>query len=93
MSTEQRLLRVKTALTIKSEALSVTPKAKEEALRCIEITEIFERNENALGVRSMALSALPKFAPIEIEGVMVSIHPDVWGRHLPGRKSTGCRRR
>ena len=70
------LLRVKDALTIKSEMAGITPKQRDEALRCVEIIDIFERNENALGLRSMALSEPPTFDAIEIEGVMVSIRPD-----------------
>ena len=73
---QDTLLRVKGALTIKSEAVDIRPKAKDEALRCLEIIDLFERNENALGLRSMALSAPPNFDAIEIEGVMVSIRPD-----------------
>lgn len=71
------LLRVKESLTIKAATKGMRPKAIDEALRCIEIIEIFERNENALGVRPMALSTPPTFDPIEIEGVSVSIRPDV----------------
>ncbi|WP_213770256.1 hypothetical protein [Bradyrhizobium sp. dw_78] len=73
---QDTLLRVKDELTIKSAAADITPKAKDEALRCLEIIDLFERNENALGLRSMALSAPPNFEAIEIEGVMVSIRPD-----------------
>lgn len=74
---QDTLLRVKEALTIKAATKGMRPKAIDEALRCIEIIELFERNENALGLRSMSLSAPPNFDVIEIEGVMVSIHPDV----------------
>lgn len=73
---QDTLLRVKDALTIKSEAAATTPKQKDEALRCLEIIDLFERNENALGLRSMPLSEPSNFDAIEIEGVMVSIRPD-----------------
>lgn len=73
---QDTLLRVKGALTIKSEAVDIRPKAKDEALRCLEIIDLFERNENALGLRPVALSEPPTFDAIEIEGVMVSIRPD-----------------
>lgn len=86
---QDALLRVKDALTIKSQTAGITPKAKDEALRCIEIIEIFERNENVLGLRSMALSAPPNFDPIKIEGVMVSIHPDVLVGGGRGRVGAG----
>src|ERR1700733_9708792 len=74
---QDSLLRVKESLTIKAATPGIRPKAKDEALRCIEIIELFERNENALGLRSMALSEPPNFDAIEINGVMVSIHPDM----------------
>jgi hypothetical protein len=70
------LLRVKAALTMKAAGIGIMPKAKDEALRCVEIIDMFERNENTLGMRAMALSAPPDFDPIEINGVTVSIHPD-----------------
>lgn len=73
---KEALLRVKKALNEKAVGLDVKPKAKDEALRCVEIIELFELAENALGLRSMALSEPLDFAPIEIEGVMVSIQPD-----------------
>jgi hypothetical protein len=71
-----KLRPIKAALTIKSETAGITPKQRDEALRCIEIIDIFERNENVLGLRSMALSKPPTFDAIEIEGVIVSIRPD-----------------
>jgi hypothetical protein len=74
---QDTLLRVKGALTIKSDTAGITPKQRDEALRCLEIIDIFERNENVLGLRSMALSKPPTFDAIEIEGVIVSIRPDV----------------
>jgi hypothetical protein len=70
------LLRVKAALTLKAGGVGIKPKARDEAFRCAEIIELFERQENALGIRSMALSAAPDFDAIEIAGVMVSIQPD-----------------
>jgi hypothetical protein len=87
---QDTLLRVKDALTIKSETADIRPKAKDEALRCIEIIETFERNENALGLRSMALSKPPTFEAIEIEGVMVSIRPDFLVGGGGGRNRVGA---
>lgn len=87
---QDTLLRVKDALTIKSETADIRPKAKDEALRCIEIIEIFERNENALGLRSMALAKPPTFDAIEIEGVMVSIRPDFIVGGGGGRNRVGA---
>jgi hypothetical protein len=70
------LIRVKEELTIKSTDRTIKPKAREDALRCIEIIELFERRENELGMRRMALSPPPNFDAIDIEGVTVSIRPD-----------------
>src|SRR5258708_3098252 len=47
---QDTLLRVKAALTTKAAAVSVKPKNRDEALRCIEIIDMFERVENALGM-------------------------------------------
>lgn len=73
---QDTLLRVKAALTTKAASIGIKPKARDEALRCVEIIEMFQRNENALGMRAMNLSEPPDFDMIEIAGVMVSVHPD-----------------
>ncbi len=62
---------------MKAGSIGIKPKARDEALRCVEIIELFERQENALGMRPMALSEPPDFDAIEVEGVMVSIRPDL----------------
>ncbi|MBR0722055.1 hypothetical protein [Bradyrhizobium manausense] len=87
---QDTLLRVKDTLTIKSEAPGIMPKQRDEALRCLEIIDLFERNENALGMRSMALSAAPTFGAIEIEGVMVSVRPDFIVGGGGGRSRVGA---
>jgi hypothetical protein len=89
---QDMLLRVKDALTARAIGVGVKPKTRDEALRCIEIIELFERNENGLGLRSMALSEPPKFQMIEIEGVMLSIHPDVLVSGGRGRVGAGILR-
>jgi hypothetical protein len=70
------LIRVKEALTIKATDRAIKPKAREDALRCLEIIDLFEQRENALGMRRMALSTSPNFDAIDIEGVTVSVRPD-----------------
>lgn len=70
------LSRVKTALTAQAEQADTRPKRRDEALRCVEIISLFERHENALGMRAMGLAECPRFESIEIEGVTLSIHPD-----------------
>jgi hypothetical protein len=69
--------RVKKALTDKAAVVDIKPKTRDEALRCVEAINLFERHENALGMRAMALSEPPRFAAIDIEGVTVSIYPDL----------------
>lgn len=61
---------------MKAGGIGIKPKVRDEAMRCVEIIELFERQENALGMRKMSLSEPPDFDSIEIEGVMVSIQPD-----------------
>ena len=61
---------------MKAGGIGIKPKARDEALRCVEIIELFERQENTLGMRAMSLNEPPDFDAIEIEGVMVSIQPD-----------------
>src|ERR1700730_53321 len=64
---KEALLRVKAVLPVKAAADGIKPKTRDEALRCIEIIELFERAENALGMRATALSEPPDFDAIEIE--------------------------
>jgi hypothetical protein len=61
---------------VKGDGRLQVPKSRDEALRCIEAINLFQRHENALGMRSMALSEAHRFGPVDIEGVSVSIHPD-----------------
>jgi hypothetical protein len=70
------LERVKVALTGRAGQRDLRPKARDEALRCKEAIEIFQRSENALGLRGMALKSARDFEPMDIEGVTVSVRPD-----------------
>lgn len=71
------LERVKAALTIKSQSLDLKPKTRDEARRCIETIELFQRNENAFGMRHLALRECERLPPLEIEGVSLSVQPDL----------------
>ncbi|WP_316214898.1 hypothetical protein [Bradyrhizobium sp. SZCCHNR2035] len=84
------LIRVKEALSIKAAERAIKPKAREDALRCIEIIDLFEKRENALGMRKVALSSAPNFNTIEIEGVTVSIRPDFLVGGGRGRERVGA---
>ena len=66
---------VKAALTAKAADKLQTPRARDEARRCLEAIELFELHENALGLRHLKLSDPPKFEPLNISGVMVSLRP------------------
>lgn len=66
---------VKKALRRKELDPDLRPKARDEAARCREAIELFEARENALALRSMALSEAPRFAILDIVGVKVSIQP------------------
>jgi hypothetical protein len=72
-----RLEAVKRVLTLKAENTTLKPKAREEARRCIETIQLFERGENAFGLRSWPLSEPGRFAEVYIEKVAVSIQPDL----------------
>jgi hypothetical protein len=89
---QDTLRRVKDALTLKAASLGIKPKAQDEALRCKEIIELFERVENALGIRAMNLSEPPDFDLLDIEGVMVSIQPDFLVGGGRGRVGAGMLR-
>lgn len=65
----------KLALSAKSLDPALRPKARDEARRCLEVIELFELNENSLGLGKLPLSKPPKFNEMNIEGVSVSIRP------------------
>jgi hypothetical protein len=70
------LERVKAALIVRAGQHDLRPKSRDEALRCNEAIELFQRSENALGLRAMGLKSAPDFEPMDIEGVIVSVRPD-----------------
>jgi hypothetical protein len=80
---------VKEALTAKAALPDIKPKAKDEALRCIETIQMFELSENALGLKSLPLVEAPKFPELEIEGVLLSIKPDFLLQTVSGRVGAG----
>ncbi len=84
--------RVKVALTEKARKQDIKPKTRDEAMRCVEIINLFQRAENALGMRSMALRESPRFDPIDVEGVELSIYPDFLVDGGPGRVGAGILR-
>lgn len=75
------LTKAKEGLTAKSEDLSIRPKAREESLRCIETIYLFENAENAFGLGSMRLTKPSRFEIMNIEGVSLSVQPDLLISH------------
>ncbi len=67
----------KEELNVKSTDLSITPKQREECLRCIETINLFETGENAFGLRALPLETAPRFPPLIIHNVTLSIQPDL----------------
>lgn len=56
---------------------SFRPKAREEALRCIETIDLFSRAENAFGLGPLDLTNAPRFNPMMLSGVALSVQPDL----------------
>ena len=83
------LRKVKEKLTAKSLEAEIKPKARDEALRCIETIQMFELSENALGMRKLPLVVAPAFDELEIEGVSVSVRPDFLVQPINGRVGAG----
>lgn len=83
------LERVKDALHAKAHSAEHKPSQQEEARRCIEAIELFQRHENALGLRGMPLQECPRLDPLVIEGVAVSIKPHFLVRAADGRVGAG----
>ncbi|MBE2993244.1 hypothetical protein IFR23_14660 [Sphingomonas sp. CFBP 13603] len=67
----------KESLTGKSHDGALRPKAREEALRCLETLSLFEGARNALGLNGLSLCTTDRYQPLIIEGVRVSIQPDL----------------
>lgn len=80
----------KEALKVRSADLSITPKAREESLRCIETIDLFDLSENAFGLRSMRLEECGRIAPLNINGVVLSVQLDLIARvQVGGREKAG----
>lgn len=87
---QEVLERVKAALKAKAGSIGITPKTRDEALRCIEIINLFQARENALAMRALALSEPSRrFDEIMIEGVALSIQPDFMVSGTGGRIGAG----
>lgn len=71
------LTQAKASLTAKAGDPSIRPKAKEESLRCIETIDLFIRSENAFGIRGLRLETTDRFPSLSVNGVSVSVQPDL----------------
>jgi hypothetical protein len=68
---------VKNSLKVRSADLSIRPKAREEALRCLETIDLFELAENALGLRPLRIEEAQRFALMDINGLLLSVQADL----------------
>ena len=81
---------VKAALLEKSEASTTTPKGKANALGEIEALNLFQDNVNAFGIKGLRLEAPPRFEPLNVHGVAVSVQPDLIARFKPNREGASA---
>jgi hypothetical protein len=70
------LNKAKESLAKKAADPNLTPRQQARHLRDIELIDLFILREQALGLRGLPLSRMPKLPPVPIEGVDVSIQPD-----------------
>lgn len=70
------LHKVKNSLLTKSVDPKLTAKQQDRHLRDTELIDLFLLREQALGLRNLPLSKMPKLDSIDIEGVALSIQPD-----------------
>lgn len=80
---------VKAKLNAKALNPDTKPKARDEALRCVEAINMFLFGENALGTRGLPLVEAPHFEELPIEGVIVSIRPDFLVQPANGHVGAG----
>lgn len=74
---QQILDDAKRALSVKTNSPTARPSARDEARRCIEAIELFERAENAFAMRQLSLIEAPRFSEIDVSGVALSVQPDL----------------
>lgn len=70
------LNKVKEALHAKSVDPALTTRQQAVHMRSIELIDLFILREQALGLRGLPLSKMPRVPPITIEQVDISIQPD-----------------
>jgi len=68
---------IKDFLKVRSIDPNFRPKSREEALRCIEVIELFEHAENAMGMRPLSLFEAPRQVPLNLNGLLLSVQPDL----------------
>lgn len=73
------------ALVAKSKGAAFTPSQRDEAARCVETLELFrDHARNTFGVAGRAFCEAPKFETFELNGLPVSVFPDlVAGNQFP----------
>jgi hypothetical protein len=70
------LNKVKDTLLRKAENPDLKPRARTSLLKSAELIDLFLLRENGLGLRAMPLTKAPRFDPLIIEGMELSIQPD-----------------
>jgi len=78
------LNKVKDSLQRKIDDPSTSERAAARLVRETELIDMFLLRENALGLRSLPLEKPPKFEPLDIAGVAVSVQPDFLVRPIGG---------
>lgn len=71
------LNKVKAALLRKSLDPDEKPRAQARAVREIELIDLYILRENALGLRGLPLTKAPRFDVLQVNGVALSIQPDL----------------
>jgi hypothetical protein len=79
------LNKVKSALLRKADNPDLKKRARTILLRSAELIDLFLLRENALGLRAMPLTKAPRFAPLNVEGLELSIQPDFMVEPPSGR--------
>ncbi|MGQ3016331.1 hypothetical protein [Phenylobacterium sp.] len=70
------LNKVKDTLLRKAENPDLKKRARTSYLRSAELIDLFLLRENALGLRALPLAKAPRFEPLDVAGLELSIQPD-----------------
>lgn len=72
------------ALVDKSNGATFSPSQRDEAARCVETLDLFrEHASNTFGALGQTLSEAPKFAPLVLNNLPISVSPDLVHGRIP----------